>query len=94
MSVLIYLLHGPLAQLGERQVRNLEVRGSIPLRSTTGKPATKVAGFPVVELRLGEKPRFEHKDPAPRQQRLPQAAPAVRRGIRSVTEGRSPGVSP
>ena len=25
---------GPLAQLGERKVRNLEVRGSIPLRST------------------------------------------------------------
>ena len=37
MSVLIYLLHGPLAQLGERQVRNLEVRGSIPLRSTKAK---------------------------------------------------------
>ena len=28
-------LFGPLAQLGERQVRNLEVRGSIPLGSTT-----------------------------------------------------------
>ena len=27
-------LFGPLAQLGERQVRNLEVRGSIPLWST------------------------------------------------------------
>ncbi len=27
-------MHGPLAQLGERQVRNLEVRGSIPLWST------------------------------------------------------------
>ena len=26
--------YGPLAQLGERQVRNLEVRGSIPLCST------------------------------------------------------------
>ena len=26
-------IFGPLAQLGERQVRNLEVRGSIPLRS-------------------------------------------------------------
>ena len=26
--------YGPLAQLGERQVRNLEVRGSIPLWST------------------------------------------------------------
>ena len=26
-------MHGPLAQLGERQVRNLEVRGSIPLWS-------------------------------------------------------------
>ena len=25
---------GPLAQLGERKVRNLEVRGSIPLWST------------------------------------------------------------
>ena len=30
-------LHGPLAQLGERKVRNLEVRGSIPLRSTMQK---------------------------------------------------------
>lgn len=29
-------LFGPLAQLGERQVRNLEVRGSIPLWSTIG----------------------------------------------------------
>ncbi len=27
-------MYGPLAQLGERQVRNLEVRGSIPLWST------------------------------------------------------------
>ncbi len=26
---------GALAQLGERKVRNLEARGSIPLRSTT-----------------------------------------------------------
>ena len=26
--------HGALAQLGERKVRNLEARGSIPLRST------------------------------------------------------------
>ena len=30
-----YRKNGPLAQLGERQVRNLEVRGSIPLWSTT-----------------------------------------------------------
>ena len=29
--------YGPLAQLGERQVRNLEVRGSIPLWSTKTK---------------------------------------------------------
>ena len=27
-------IHGALAQLGERKVRNLEVRGSIPLCST------------------------------------------------------------
>ena len=26
--------YGPLAQLGERKVRNLEARGSIPLGST------------------------------------------------------------
>ena len=33
-------VNGPLAQLGERKVRNLEVRGSIPLWSTTiGKDA-------------------------------------------------------
>ena len=31
-------LFGPLAQLGERQVRNLEVRGSIPLWSTKEAP--------------------------------------------------------
>ena len=31
-------LFGPLAQLGERQVRNLEVRGSIPLWSTKRAP--------------------------------------------------------
>ena len=29
--------HGVLAQLGERKVRNLEVRGSIPLCSTNKK---------------------------------------------------------
>ncbi len=34
--------HGPLAQLGERQVRNLEARGSIPLWSTK---LLKNAGF-------------------------------------------------
>ncbi len=32
-------LHGPLAQLGERQVRNLEVRGSIPPGSTDNNDA-------------------------------------------------------
>ncbi len=35
---------GPLAQLGERKVRNLEVRGSIPLRSTI-QEATRLGGF-------------------------------------------------
>ena len=31
---IIIIVFGVLAQLGERKVRNLEVRGSIPLRST------------------------------------------------------------
>ncbi len=31
------MAYGRLAQLGERQVRNLEVRGSIPLSSTIGR---------------------------------------------------------
>ena len=43
---------GPLAQLGERKVRNLEVRGSIPLRSTI-QEATRLGGFFVFsEVRL------------------------------------------
>ena len=33
----IPIVHGALAQLGERKVRNLEARGSIPLRSTTNR---------------------------------------------------------
>ena len=36
----IPIVHGALAQLGERKVRNLEARGSIPLRSTTDKKTT------------------------------------------------------
>ena len=32
--------YGPLAQLGERKVRNLEARGSIPLGSTTNEKDT------------------------------------------------------
>ena len=43
---------GPLAQLGERKVRNLEVRGSIPLRSTI-QEVTRLGGFFVFsEVRL------------------------------------------
>ncbi len=30
--------YGPVAQMGERCVRNAEVRGSIPLRSTNFQP--------------------------------------------------------
>ena len=33
-------MEGAVAQLGERSVRNAEVRGSIPLGSTSGWPAT------------------------------------------------------
>lgn len=40
----IILCIGALAQLGERKVRNLEVRGSIPLCSTNSK-ASIHAGF-------------------------------------------------
>ena len=36
--------YGALAQLGERKVRNLEARGSIPLRSTT-RPVEKSTGL-------------------------------------------------
>lgn len=36
--------YGPLAQLGERQVRNLEVRGSIPLGSTK-RENLQIGGF-------------------------------------------------
>ena len=36
--------YGPLAQLGERQVRNLEVRGSIPLGSTK-RENLQICGF-------------------------------------------------
>ena len=43
---------GVLAQLGERKVRNLEVRGSIPLRSTI-QEVTRLGGFFVFsEVRL------------------------------------------
>ena len=40
----LYVRSGALAQLGERKVRNLEVRGSIPLRSTT-RPVEKSTGL-------------------------------------------------
>lgn len=37
---------GALAQLGERKVRNLEVRGSIPLCSTNSVyPSTRFMGW-------------------------------------------------
>jgi hypothetical protein len=37
--------HGAVAQLGERRVRNAEVRGSIPLGSTnTGRPRIQDIG--------------------------------------------------
>ncbi len=40
-------MHGPLAQLGERQVRNLEVRGSIPLWSTIPSKGASTVPFPL-----------------------------------------------
>ncbi len=45
-------MHGPLAQLGERQVRNLEVRGSIPLWSIRiSTPAVlKAVGVDILSL--------------------------------------------
>ena len=43
--------YGVLAQLGERKVRNLEVRGSIPLCSTRPK-ASIHAGFDRVDAFL------------------------------------------
>lgn len=33
--------NGPVAQLGERHVRNVEVVGSIPIRSTISKQIVK-----------------------------------------------------
>ena len=47
----IILRIGALAQLGERKVRNLEVRGSIPLCSTRPK-ASIHAGFDRVDAFL------------------------------------------
>jgi len=41
---------GRLAQLGERCVRNAEVRGSIPLPSTTSHPATGFSLLPAVPV--------------------------------------------
>ncbi len=41
----IFLLQGPIAQLGERKVRNLEVRGSIPLGSTKEKDSRRAVFF-------------------------------------------------
>ena len=35
--------YGPVAQLGERQVRNLEVEGSIPFGSTRSKLSERVS---------------------------------------------------
>src|SRR5688572_10202926 len=51
-------LDGAVAQLGERVVRNDEVRGSIPLSSTTG-------GLQIVELidQLDRRPFCPHFDP-------------------------------
>ena len=37
--------YGALAQLGERKVRNLEARGSIPLRSTIKAKSSSMGGF-------------------------------------------------
>ena len=39
------MLFGVLAQLGERQVRNLEVRGSIPLCSTKDTQPFRCVSF-------------------------------------------------
>ena len=33
--IFYYIYYGPVAQLGERRVRNAEVKGSIPSRSTS-----------------------------------------------------------
>ena len=41
-----FRLFGRLAQLGERQVRNLEVRGSIPLSSTKVRESLLLQAFP------------------------------------------------
>ena len=44
--------YGELAQLGERMVRNHEVRGSIPLFSTTSRRAFWFAVFLYLKIRL------------------------------------------
>ncbi len=37
---MVFITQGPIAQLGERCVRNAEVEGSIPFGSTTSEQAT------------------------------------------------------
>ena len=53
--------NGALAQLGERQVRNLEVRGSIPLCSTTGYSgqSAKRLGFADFFIYFGGDQKYE-----------------------------------
>ena len=53
--------YGPLAQLGERKVRNLEVRGSIPLWSTKEKDSPSAVFF-FGFRRRGEDAPPEHED--------------------------------
>ena len=83
--------YGPLAQLGERQVRNLEVRGSIPLGSTKEKDSRRAVFF-FGDPGRGENPRFEHKDFFCACKSAAQRRDGGAGQIRSVTE-RS-GVSP
>lgn len=48
--------HGAVAQLGERCVRNAEVGGSTPLRSTLSQAVTMGCGI------FGDLPEFMHPD--------------------------------
>src|SRR5690242_1846021 len=77
---------GAVAQLGERLVRNEEVRGSIPLGSTSLRPLRG--------LRLG-KPAFANfqRNKGKEERRLSRRSPQGEGGLRSHLENAYPPVT-
>src|SRR5882672_9534883 len=74
-------LHGAVAQLGERRVRNAKVEGSIPFRSTNSSPSGSAPGclsesgdsfrfwgpiWPIRHIHKNPGKDHEHLDPSPR----------------------------